>query len=605
MSYYSKVFYTVNSTTQASKQYTIHFGLESGTATTNNRPYIHTSHIKVKVDGVATTDFTISEATNPSRLTFNEGTTLTVGSTIEIYRETPRAAASRPVDFEDASVLTESDLDLAAIGGLYITQEIIDRLEDMIPEGGNASQLLAKKSSADYDIEWVNNALVEVNPANAGGILTWNASGEPNIVTPSQVEAYVARVPRGPAGQATLSAGGIIKVAGNAPADGDGDQGDLWIYYGSGGVDPDGHYPGDVFLKIGPQSWAKLYNYTGIGGGDTTTGVTKFYELTDTPADGELQQEKFLYVKPNKDIGFKNANRVAYLDDVTLNTPSGPTTGDVLVWDGALASNAGTGAWTLSPGIQTEDLDELAKGSVLSSNSSSVMSPVTPGSTGLFLKSNLAVDGGVEWATGTAAGGGLSATAVLVQNNYITGMDFSVPNTLYPFNLGTLTDIADTPTEYRFTNWNTDVSNRFQITETGMYRIQFKLTMMAADAATGTPATEYPVRVLLALETRSGSGAGIHIKDQTTVIVPSSGSSGPDTDKVAVAELSYSGYLTRPSQTQVPYFMIVLQDASPSGVTAPSMTFGQSNPNPPVIDPSGVNIVDERISGMRITVEKF
>ena len=59
MSYYSKVFYTISSQTAGSKQFTVQFGLESGTPTTNNRPYIHTSHIKVKVDGVSTTDFAI------------------------------------------------------------------------------------------------------------------------------------------------------------------------------------------------------------------------------------------------------------------------------------------------------------------------------------------------------------------------------------------------------------------------------------------------------------------------------------------------------------------------------------------------------------------
>jgi hypothetical protein len=601
MSYYSKVFYTVNSTTQSSKQYTIQFGLESGTATTNNRPYIHTSHIKVKVDGVATTDFTISEATNPSRLTFNEGTTLTVGSTIEIYRETPRAAASRPVDFEDASVLTESDLDLAAIGGLYITQEIIDRLENMIPDGGNTSQLLAKKSSADYDIEWVNNALVEVEPDNAGGILTWNGSGEPTIVTPDQVRAYVPRVPSGPAGPATLSPGGIIKVAGNAPADTDGDRGDLWIYYGSGGVDPDGHYPGDVFLKIGDTNWAKLYNYTGIGGGDTTTGVSRFTDLTDTPESTDQQSEKFVYVKPNGDIGFKNSGRIGYLDDVTYNAASGPTTGDVLVWDGALASNAGVGAWTLSPGIQTEDLDELAKGSVLSSNSSSVMSPVTPGSSGLFLKSNLSTDGGVEWATGTTAGGGLSATALLVANNFTSGISVGSNMYTYPFLTGTLTDIADTPTEYRFTNWSLP-GNRIRLTEAGMYRVQLRLTLCAVDAATGTTATEYPIRVMFFADTQNG--AGYHLKDQTTIIVPSSGGSGPDTDKVGVAEVSYTGYLSYPGGINYPFFILGLQSAIPTGIALPSLSIPQSTPNPPVIDPGG-NYYDERLSGLRILIEKF
>lgn len=597
MSYYSKVFYTISSQTAGSKQFTVQFGLESGTPTTNNRPYIHTSHIKVKVDGVSTTDFTLSEATNPSKITFNEGTTLTVGSVIEIYRETPRAAVSRPVDFEDASVLTESDLDLSAVGALYITQEIIDRLETLVPGGGSTAQLLAKKSAADYDIEWVDNALVQIDPAKAGGLLTWNQNGEPYTVAPTDTDAYVARAARGSAAGVTMSKGGIVKIGGAGPASGDGAVGDLWIYLGSGGVDADGNYPGDVFLKSGPTTWIKLYNYTGIGGGDTTTGVSNFTDLLDTPSSTDQQSEKFLYVKPNGDIGFKNSGAVEYLDDVNFNAQNGPTTGDILVWDGALD---GSGAWTLSPGVQTKDLDGLAKGSILATDASGIAAPVTPGSDGLFLKSNSAVPQGVEWATSAASGGGLSATALLVQNNNITGLDISSAiGAFYQFN-GILTEIQDAPAQYVFSNWS-EGPNRLNFGETGFYRITINLSMAAVDAAFGTTASEYPVRVLLLVDTQNG--AGLHTKDQKIVVVPSSGGAGPDTSKLATATLTYSGYLGQAGQS-VSYLGVVLQNASPAGIASPGIAFPQTVPNPPVVNPGG-NYYDERLNGMRILIEKF
>lgn len=603
MSYYSKVFYTVTSETQASKAYTIQFGLESGTATTNNRPYIHTSHIKAKIDGTLTTAFTVSEATNPSRLTFNEGTTLAVGSVIEIYRETPRSATTRAVDFEDASVLTEADLDLSAIGALFITQEIIDKLETLIPGGGSTAQLLAKRSSADYDIEWVNNALVEINAANAGGVLTWNQNGAPYVVAPTDNAAYVPRVARGNQGGATMSKGGIVKIGGSGPLPSEGAVGDLWIYIGSGGVDVDGNYPGDVFLKTGPTSWLKLYNYTGIGGGDTTTGVAYFTDLLDTPADTDGDSGKYLYVKPNGDIGFTPylGGYVDTLQDVNFNSPTGPTTGDILVWDGALD---GTGAWTLSPGVQTASLDGLSKGSVLASDSSAVMSPVTPGSSGLYLKSNLSNASGVEWATGTASGGGLSSTAVLVQDGYVGAIVISGNTGFYPFGVSTLTDIQDTDGANKFTNWNLDFANRFTFGEAGMYRIRVDINMTAVDAASGTVASEYPVRVSLLMDTQHG--AGLHVKDQKVVIVPSSGGAGANINKLTSVSLNYSGYLqlSGGSPPTYPYFGLLFQSAVDPGIAVPGIHLPQTVPNPPAVDPSG-NWFDERLPGLRVTIEKF
>lgn len=94
-------------------------------ATTNyafSFPYLDSSHIKVRVDGVITPFTFVNSGTiqiTPAPL---------VGKIIDIRRETPKAQS--PVDFADGSVLLEKDLDLLADFNLYSTQETADSLED-------------------------------------------------------------------------------------------------------------------------------------------------------------------------------------------------------------------------------------------------------------------------------------------------------------------------------------------------------------------------------------------------------------------------------------------------------------------------------------------
>ena len=91
-------------------------GSTTGYAITWN--YLDTTHIKCYLDGTATTDFTVSSST----VTFNSAPAN--GVTIRIERETP--LTSRLVDFQDGSVLTESDLDKSANQNFYVAQEITD-----------------------------------------------------------------------------------------------------------------------------------------------------------------------------------------------------------------------------------------------------------------------------------------------------------------------------------------------------------------------------------------------------------------------------------------------------------------------------------------------
>ena len=80
--------------------------------------YLDTTHVKAFLDGVSTTAFTVSSST----VTFNSAPAN--GVVIRIERQTPLTA--RLVDFQDGSVLTESDLDKSANQNFYAVQEFSD-----------------------------------------------------------------------------------------------------------------------------------------------------------------------------------------------------------------------------------------------------------------------------------------------------------------------------------------------------------------------------------------------------------------------------------------------------------------------------------------------
>lgn len=83
-------------------------------------PYISTSHVSIKVNGVATTFTFPTSAT----VTLTDTAASLTGKTVEIRRTTPRVA--RLVDFQDAANLTEASLDLSANQQFYVMQEVLD-----------------------------------------------------------------------------------------------------------------------------------------------------------------------------------------------------------------------------------------------------------------------------------------------------------------------------------------------------------------------------------------------------------------------------------------------------------------------------------------------
>ena len=94
--------------------------------------YIEQSHVKVYIDNVQDNSFTW---VNASRI--QTSSTPSTGAIIKIDRDTP--TTSRLVDFQDGSVLSETDLDKSANQNFYVAQEIVDLSSDLL--GLNASSL--------------------------------------------------------------------------------------------------------------------------------------------------------------------------------------------------------------------------------------------------------------------------------------------------------------------------------------------------------------------------------------------------------------------------------------------------------------------------------
>jgi len=88
--------------------------------------YLSSEHIKIYLDGaLQSTGYTIDTGTNQVTFTSAPGS----GTVVLVQRVTPKTKAdyqAQIADFANGSVLTESDLDNAVLGLLYITQEAED-----------------------------------------------------------------------------------------------------------------------------------------------------------------------------------------------------------------------------------------------------------------------------------------------------------------------------------------------------------------------------------------------------------------------------------------------------------------------------------------------
>ena len=139
--------------------------------------FIDSTHVKVFLDGVANTNFTVSGSnvimnSNPSN-----------GVVVLIKRETPTDA--RLVDFQDGSVLTESDLDKSADQNFFIAQEINDESQ--------SAMKLATDDTFDALNKRIKNVADPVNNNDAvnKGFISTNLA---NINTVAGISTQVTNV---------------------------------------------------------------------------------------------------------------------------------------------------------------------------------------------------------------------------------------------------------------------------------------------------------------------------------------------------------------------------------------------------------------------------
>jgi hypothetical protein len=131
--------------TNTAASFTNHTGNTSAGPFSISFSYLDESEIDVTVDGVLktkTTHYTFPSATT---ISFTSGNHPANGAAIKFQRDTNISA--RKVDFQDGSVLTETDLDNNSNQVLFAQQEITDKLNG-IEEGATADQTNAEIRAA-------------------------------------------------------------------------------------------------------------------------------------------------------------------------------------------------------------------------------------------------------------------------------------------------------------------------------------------------------------------------------------------------------------------------------------------------------------------------
>ena len=119
--------------------------------------YLSEAEVDVTVGGVLKTITTHYTFTSATQITFTSGNEPGNGVAIKFQRDTDISA--KKVDFQDGSVLTETDLDTNADQVIFAQQEIIDKLGG-IEEGATADQTNAEIKTA-YEANSDTNAFTD------------------------------------------------------------------------------------------------------------------------------------------------------------------------------------------------------------------------------------------------------------------------------------------------------------------------------------------------------------------------------------------------------------------------------------------------------------
>jgi hypothetical protein len=111
--------------------------------------------LEVYVEGSLLSSSKYSITSSPQKIVISEGDVL-VGDSVKIARAS--STVDPLVDFQNGSVLTESELDRGYLHGFYLSQEAAE---------GSGGELLSKKGLTDYDAE--GNKIINLGTPTANG----------------------------------------------------------------------------------------------------------------------------------------------------------------------------------------------------------------------------------------------------------------------------------------------------------------------------------------------------------------------------------------------------------------------------------------------------
>ena len=147
--------------------------------------YLSEAEVDVTVGGVLKTITTHYTFTSATQITFTSGNEPGNGVAIKFQRDTD--ISSKKVDFQDGSVLTETDLDTNADQVLFAQQEITDKLGG-IEEGATADQTNAEIKTA-YEANSDTNAFTDALLSKLNGIEAGATGDQTNAEIRAAVEA--------------------------------------------------------------------------------------------------------------------------------------------------------------------------------------------------------------------------------------------------------------------------------------------------------------------------------------------------------------------------------------------------------------------------------
>ena len=163
--------------------YIDHAGTQGQTDFAFTFPYLEDEHIKVEIDGVGTTDFTVV-ATPTAKIVLDTG--LSAAASVRVRRRS--APNVNLVDFVNGSVLTEAELDLAYRHNRYLAEEIAE-LNDQslqVENGGtqwDAKSLRIKNVGTATDTTdavtkvYLDNKVAQVSSGATQPPLKWQFTG--------------------------------------------------------------------------------------------------------------------------------------------------------------------------------------------------------------------------------------------------------------------------------------------------------------------------------------------------------------------------------------------------------------------------------------------